>query len=425
MLDSLRSAAKSWVAKVLIGILALSFGVFWGIQDVFRGYRSDTLASVGDQDISASQFTNQFQDALRAYSRQTGQSITPDIARQIGLDRQVLMDLIRGAALDAESARLKLAISDAQLAGIIAQEPMFKGLDGQFSPELFRTILRNNNLSEAEYLASERSRFLRSAVSNSAAESFAVPKTLIEAMFRYRNEERDARFFVVTANESEIPAPTEEELKKFYDENSQTYTAPEYRSVVVMKADPADIAPKIIVSAEELQSSYDRYRTDYATPETRVIEQIVFPNMDAAKKAKERIAAGEDFLAIAKELGFDATSISLGERRKQDIPDDLLAEAAFDLPANTVSDPVQGRLSVVLLRVPKITPGVQKTLDEVKAELTNRIQLEHAKSQILDLYNSIEDARAAQTPFEEIAKKAGIPIVIVTAVDEKGLDKDG
>ncbi len=425
MLDSLRGAAKSWVAKVLIGLLALSFGVFWGIQDVFRGYHSNTLASVGDQEILAQQYTRQFQDALRAYSSRTGQSITPDIARQIGLDRQVLMDLIHGAALDAESAKLKLAVSDSQLAGIIAQDPNFKGLDGQFSPDLFRNILRNNNLTEAEFLASERTRFMRTAVSDSAAESFAVPTTLIEAAYRYRNEERDARFFVVTANETEIPAPTDAELKKFYDENPQTYTAPEFRSGVVMKADPADIAAKIIVSDEELQSNYEKYMADYATPETRVIEQIVFPNIDAAKKAKDRIAAGEDFLAIAKEMGFDAASVALGERRQEDIPDDLLAEAAFALPANTVSDPVQGRLSVVLLRVTKITPAVQKTLAEVKSELTSRIQLEQARNQILDLYNSIEDARAAQTPFEEIAKKAGIPIVIIPAVEERGLDKDG
>ncbi len=425
MLDSLRRAAKSWVAKVLIGILALSFGVFWGIQDVFRGYHSDVLASVGDQEISASQFTRQFQDALRTYSRQTGQSITPDIARQIGLDRQVLMDLVRGSALDAESNKLKLAISDQQLVGIISQQEMFKGLDGKFSAELFRNILRNNNISEADYLASERSRFLRVAVSDSAAENFSSPAALVEAAYRFRNEERDARFFVVTATDAEIAALTDDELKKYYDENQQTYTAPEFRSVVVMKADPADIAAKIIVSDEVLQANYDRYKDDYATPESRVIEQIVFPNLEAAKKAKDRMTAGEDFLAIAKEMGFDATAVSLGERRKGDIPDDLLAEAAFALPLNTISDPVQGRLSTVLLRVTKITPEIRKTLDEVKSELTSRIQLEQAKSQILDLYNSVEDARAAQTPFEEIAKKAGIPVVVAMSIDEKGLDKDG
>ena len=40
------------------------------------------------------------------------------------------------------------------------------------------------------------------------------------------------------------------------------------------------------------------------------------------------------------------------------------------------------------------------------------MQLERARDQILDLYNAVEDARAAQTKFEDIATKAGIPIVI-------------
>jgi len=425
MLDSMRKAAKGWVAKVLIGILALSFGVFWGIQDVFKGYSSDTLARVGDQEISTQEFSSQFQQALRTYSQQTGQTITPDIARQIGLDRQVLMDLVRGAALDAESSKLKLAVSNEQLAGIIAQDPMFKGMDGQFDPQLFRNILRNNNLTEADFLASERQRFLRTAISDSAAENFVAPAALIEATYRYRNEERDARYFVVKALDSEIPAPADEELKKFYDENPQVYTAPEYRSVVVMKADPADVAAKIIISDMDLQAGYDRYKADYFIPESRVIEQIVFPNMDEAKKARDRITGGEDFLVIAKEHGLDATSVSLGERRKDDIPDDLLAEAAFALPENTVSDPVQGRLSAVLLRVTKITPEVQKTLDQVKTELTSRLQMDQARNEILNTYNSVEDARAAQTPFEEIAGKGGLPVYVVAAIDEKGLDKDG
>ena len=70
--------------------------------------------------------------------------------------------------------------------------------------------MSNNGLTEAEALAKASARrFLRTAVSDSAAESFAVPVTLVEAAYRYRNEERDARFFVVERDETEIPAPTD------------------------------------------------------------------------------------------------------------------------------------------------------------------------------------------------------------------------
>jgi peptidyl-prolyl cis-trans isomerase D len=425
MLDKMRGAAKSWVAKILIGLLVISFGVFWGIQDVFRGYQADALASVGEQKITAQEFSNRLQEAIQNYAQRTGQSITPDIAREIGLDRQVLNDLMRAAALDAESGKLKLAISDTQLAAIIAKEPAFQGIDGKFDPEIFRGILRRNNLTEQMYLASERQRFLRTSISDSAAENFVAPAVLVEAAYRHRNEERDARYFVVKALDTDVPAPTDDEIKKFYDERPQDYTAPEYRNIVVMKADPADIAAGIIIDDAALQAGYEKFKPDYFTPESRTIEQIIFPSLDEAQKAKARITAGEDFLAIAKERGLDPTTINLGDRRKDDIPDSILADAAFALSEGAVSDPVQGKLSTVLLRVTKISPEHQRTLDEVKPELTARLQNELAREEILNLYNSVEDARAAQTSFEEIAKKANIPIVTVAAVDSRGLDKDG
>jgi peptidyl-prolyl cis-trans isomerase D len=425
MLDKMRGAAKSWVAKILIGLLVVSFGIFWGIQDVFRGYQSDALANVGDQKITAQEFSNRLQDAIQNYAQRTGQSITPDIAREIGLDRQVLSDLMRAAALDAETGKLKLAVSDAQLVAIIAKEPAFQGADGKFDPEVFRGVLRRNNISEQQYLASERQRFLRTSISDSAAENFVAPAILVEAAYRHRNEERDARFFVVKALETDVPAPSDDDIKKFYDERPQDYTAPEYRNIVIIKADPADVAATVAIDESALQAGYDKYKPDYFTPESRVIEQIIFPTLDEAQKAKARIAAGEDFLAIAKERGLDPTTINLGDQRKDDIPDSILADAAFALSEGAVSDPVQGKLSIVLLRVTKISPEHQRTLDEVKPELTTRLQNERAREEILNLYNSIEDARAAQTSFEEIAKKAGIPIVTVAAVDSRGLDKDG
>ena len=53
MLDSLRQGAQSWVAKALLGLLTISFGI-WGIADVFKtGLNTDVVAKVGKQEISA------------------------------------------------------------------------------------------------------------------------------------------------------------------------------------------------------------------------------------------------------------------------------------------------------------------------------------------------------------------------------------
>jgi peptidyl-prolyl cis-trans isomerase D len=424
MLDKMRGASKSWAAKVLMGLLVLSFGV-WGIADVFTFRGDNTLATVGDQEISAQDFDNYYRRWLDSYQQQTGQTITREMARQLGLDRAVLNEMMQNASIDAEATRLKLAISDGQIVDMIKLNPAFHNAKGEFDPVLFRDILERSGFTEAGYVASERQRFLRSAVSDTSSAPVGASRTMTEAVYKHRNEERDARFFIMRPAESEIPKPSDTDLKSFYDANPTLYTAPEYRGIALMKVEPQDIAPKIEVPDTEIAEAYEKYKLDYFTPETRTVLQIVFPSIDEAKKAKERMGKGEDFLAIAKERGLTEADATLGTVTKQAILDDIIGEAAFMLAEGAVSDPIQGKLSIVLLKVSKVNPEKQATLDEVKDKLKERVQLEKARMQVQDLYTTVEDARAQQQSFEEIAKANNIPFLVVSAVDAEGKDRDG
>jgi len=423
MMDVFRRAAKSWAAKLLIGLLALSFGI-WGIADVFRGYRSGALATVGGVEISAAEFQQAFSRTLQNMSRQTGQGLSQEEARKLGIDRQVLEGLINGAAVDAQAKSLKLAVSDALIAQETADNPSFKGSDGQFSKDQFVRFLESSGMSEAMYLAQERTGKLRGAIAESVIGDFVPPKALVEAFYRQRNEERDARYFTVRTAESEIAAPTEAEIKKQYDDNPATYTAPEYRAVAVISVAPADIAAKIALSEADLTAGYEKYKADYFTPERRTLLQITFPTMEEAQKAKARLAAGEDFMAIAKERGLTEADATLADKAKADLFDPAVADATFGLAEGAVSEPIKGSLSIALVKVTKVVPEKQESFEEVKAKLTERLQLERAREEIQSVYDQVEDARAAETKFEDIASRAGIPFKLVAAVDAAGLDKD-
>ena len=424
MLDRMRGAAKSWMAKVLMGLLVLSFGV-WGIADVFTFRPGSALATVGDQEITGQEFAEAYRRWLQNYREQTGQTITPEQARLLGLDRALLNDLIRNAALDGEASKMKLAVSDQQIADIIQADKNFHNAQGKFDPTIFREVLRQNGLTEAGYVAAERQRFLRGALADTVAANFVPPNTLKEAAYRHRNEQRDARYFILRPTEQDVPAPAEPDLKTYWEKNSARYTAPEYRVIAVLKADPQDLAPTIQVSDAELAAAYEKLKKDYFKPEIRAILQIPFPNVEEAKKAKERIAQGTDFMALAKERGLTEADASLGELTKDKIFDTIIADAAFKLAQDQVSDPVEGKLSVVLLKVTKITPEKQSTLDEVKADLTKRLQLEKARDAVQKAYDTVEDARAQQKSFDDIAKDVKLNLVVTSPVDAQGLGKDG
>lgn len=424
MMDSMRTAAKSWVAKLLIGLLAVSFGV-WGIADVFRFGGATGLATVGETEVTTEQFSQAFQNRLQEIARQTGQGLTPEQARGLGIDQGVLNFLIQSAALDNEASHLKLGVSSTFLAKDVVNNAAFQDSTGKFDSERFKQLLAQNGLSEAGFFAEERQRMLRQALTETAAGGMPVSAGLLEAQYRFDNEQRDARYFIVTTQESEVAAPTDDEIKKEYEANPSAYTAPEYRAVAIMKAEPADIAAKITLTDQDLAEGYEKYKGEFFTPEKRTVLQITFPTLADAEAAQQKLAAGTDFLALAKERGFTEQDVTFADKTKADFIDPAVADAAFSLAEGTVSAPVQGKLSTALLKVVKISPEHQSTLDEVKAQLTERLRLEQANEQIQSTYDAVEDARAAQTTFEDIAAKAGIPFQLVPATDAQGMDKDG
>jgi peptidyl-prolyl cis-trans isomerase D len=425
MMDTLRQSAKGWMAKVLIALLVLSFAV-WGIADVYTGgFNRGSLASVGGQDVSRQEFTEAFQNALQNLSQQRGESITPEKARAEGIDRVILSNLLRGAGLDAQADNLKLNISEETLIAEIKSTPAFLGADGKFSEAQFREVLERNGMSEAAFVAATRQDKRRDAIAEAAEAGFAPPNALLEAYHRYENEMRDTRYFVVTPAESDVPAPTEAEIKEHYEKNIANYTAPEYRGLAIVKAEPADVAAQTTVTDDELKAAYEKTKTAYFTPERRTILQIVFANAEEAKKAKERIAAGTDFLDVAKEKGLTVQDATLGTVTKAEIFDTKIAEAAFKLRQGEVSDPVQGQLSIVLLKVLTVTPEHQQSFEEAKTAVAERLKLDKATEAIKSLYDTVEDARAAQTRFEDIAKSMKLPFIAIPAVDADGLDKDG
>ncbi len=424
MMDAMRNAAKTWVAKLLLGLLALSFGV-WGIADVFTGFGQGPLASVGEQQISAEQFSTALNNQLQQLSQQTGTPISIEDARKFGIDRSVLNSLIQTAVVDDQIQKLKLGVSNAYIVAETAANPQFQDSAGKFDKDAFLRTLAQAGISEQAYLAGERRDKLRKSIADAVNEDFTPPKALIDALYRDRSEQRDARYFVIKAADSEVAAPSGDDIKKQYDGNPQSYTAPEYRTVAIMSVLPADIAKKQTVSADELTAGYEKYKLDYYTPEKRTILQLSFADEATARKAKERLAGGLDFLALAKEMGVSETDMTFTDAIKKDFIDPAVAEAAFSLAEGAISDPIKGSLTITLLKVVKVTPEVQETLEQAKQKLTDRLQLEKAEEEVQAVYDQVEDARAAQTKFEDIAKNLGISFQLIGPVDVNGRGKDG
>ena len=423
MLDAMRSRAGGWVAKIFIMLLAGSFAV-WGVADVFTSRQGDVLVTVGDVEITAEEYRDVFNRQIRAVARQIGRSITPEQAREMGLDRQILNQLIRDAAFTAQARELGLAVPDQAVANKIASNPAFQNSQGEFNPEDFRRLLAQNGLSEGEFIASERQAMLSGAISEAVNGGIEPPQPLVQALWRYGAERRDAQYFEVRADDVAVPEPTEGQLREFYEENPSLFEVPERREIALIHADPVELGGRVEISQETVEAAYERRKEEFGTPERRAIQMIPFADAEEAGAALERIRGGASFVEIAGEKGLSEDDATLGELTKGELPDPAFAEAAFALEEGEVSEPVEGRLSTALLRVTDVIPADQQPLSEVRDDLVRQLQTERGREEVLDIYDAVEDGRAAGQSFEEIAASLDLEVRSVT-VDRSGVDAEG
>jgi peptidyl-prolyl cis-trans isomerase D len=420
----MRKASSNWLGKTIMatvmGVLIISFGV-WGIADIFRGFGQSTLASVGHTEISTNEFRQLYTDKLQQIGRQFGRPLTMDQARAYGLDRQVLQQTIAEAALDEEARRLGLGQSDAETMRVILNDPNFKGAAGNFDPARFQAMIRQVGFTEQRYLADQRRVSLRRQIAGTISAGIEPPKTMIEALSRFQNEQRSIEYTKLdAAHAGAIDQPSPETLAGYFDDHKTQFRAPEYRKIAFVAVTPEEIGKWSEVSDEDAKKLFEQRRESLGTPEKREVSQMVFPSVEEASAARNRLASGLSFEDLAKERGLKAADLDLGTVAKSGILDPAIADAAFALPSGEVSQPVQGRFGVALVKVGKVEPGVEPSYETEAASLKKEIATERARKSVADLRDKMEDERGGGANVIEAAQKLGLSAVTIDAVDRSG-----
>jgi len=425
----MRKASSNWLGKtimaVVMGVLIVSFG-FWGIADIFKGFGQSTLAKVGHTEISVNEFRQIYTDRLQQIGRQFGRPLTADQARAFGFDRQVLQQTIMEAALDENARRLGLGQSDNEIRRAIFADPLFRGVGGGFDPQRFQAVIRQMGYAEPRYLADRRKLALRHQIADTMSAGLEPSKTLIEALSRFQSEQRAIDYVRLGAAQAgAIDPPSPETLAGYFDEHKAQFRAPEYRKIAFVLITPEDIGKWSEVPDQDAKKLFEERRDRYGTPEKRQVSQMVFSNVEEAQAARGRIASGLSFDDLAKERNLNSADVDLGLVTKSGILDPAIAEAAFSLPSGEVSQPVQGKFGVALVKVGAIQPGIEPSYDNVAQDLKRDIAIERARAQVATLRDKMEDERGGGASVIEAAQKLGLTPVTIEAVDRSGMTANG
>lgn len=425
MLTILRNAAGTWVAKLLLILLVLSFAV-WGISGQIMGGLGSNVVSVGDTRVSITEYRLAYDRQVSQFSQQFGRQITREQAQAFGIDQMVLAQLIAGAVLDEQAREMRLGLSRDRLAALTAEDPAFRGPDGRFDRNQFEWVLRQVGMSPNDYLKNRGQVAVRQQIVEAVSDGMAAPDTLLRAVSLYSGEDRTVEYIVLPRSLVEpVEAPSEAQVAAWFEANKASYAAPEYRTVSYIKLEPDDIADIAAIGDEEARAHYQRTISRFTKAERRTIEQIVFADEARASAALERIRAGATFEDILAEEGKTPADVLLGTFEKDKVADPAIAEAAFALEAGAVSEVVAGAFGPILLRVTAITPESVTPYEEVAEAVRKELAIDEANRILLDVHDAYEDARAGGDTMAEAAAKQRLRMVTVDAVDRNGRTPEG
>jgi peptidyl-prolyl cis-trans isomerase D len=420
MLQFIRNFAGSWVVKILFVLLILSFGI-WGIGDVFRSSTPTTVAEVGSTQIEREALDQEFRRQIERLRPMLGGNLTAEQAKQFGLLDQSLQTLIQRALFDLAAKDVGVAVGPEVVKLRIADEPAFRNQQGQFDPNIFRTVLRNNQLTENGYIAQLRGETARELVAGAVNAGVAAPKTLTQTLYRFRGEKRVAEVVTLTnASVGDVGSPDEAEITRAYEDHQVRFTAPEYRALTVAQLSPDALAADIKLDDAQLRAAYDERAAEFGTPEKRNILMTVVDDEAKAKTIAEA-AKTKGLADAAKESGVEP--VTLDGVARTELPE--LGDAAFALEQGKTSEPIKSGLGWHVLVVTGIQAGSTKSFDEVRERLASEIRKEKALDAVFSIANRVEDQLASGASLEEVAKAQGLALSKVAAVDSAGKAPDG
>ena len=424
MLDFLRRNSRSWVVKVVLGIISLVFIFFLGGGGQLAG-SSRAVATIGDAEVSVDDLQRSMQRNEQFYRQQYGDRLTPELLKMLDIPSMTLNQLVDSAVLRQEAEAIGLRVPDEALRLEIREIPAFQR-DGQFSPTAYRAVLERQGIGPAAFEYELREQLLIEQLVDVVRRGVHVSESEVREEFHRNSDEMTLEYVKISASEFESEVTVDQAaLQSWYDERADQYREPERIRVRYLEYDPKSFADKSAVTAEQIEEHYALHADlDYTVPETvsaRHILKKVTPDADEATRkgardaieaAAKRIAGGEDFAAVAKEVSEDSSAETGGDlgkfERGRMVP--AFEEAAFGLPVGQVSGVVESPFGYHLILVYEKAEGRVRPLEEVREEIVEKLANEGADAKAFDA--AAADAREAQDArsLEKVAERRGLKV---------------
>ncbi|HFZ1931569.1 peptidylprolyl isomerase [Serratia marcescens] len=410
MMDNLRAAANHVVLKIILALIILSF-VLTGVGNYLIGGSGDYAAKVNGQTIERAQLEQAFQSERSRMQQQLGDQFSA-LAGNEGymqqMRRQVLSQLIDNMLLDQYAKKLGLAVSDDQIKDAIRKAPYFQ-TNGQFDNAKYLDLIGRMGYTADNFAQSMRQQLVNQQVIQAFGESGFVLPSESQAMAALVLQERDVRLATIDLKALQAKQSAgDDELKAYYDQNKNSFIAPEQVKVSYIPLDAASMQDKVKVSEEDINAYYDQHKSSYGQPERKNYSVIQLKTEAEANAALDELKKGTDFATLAKEKSTDIisrrTGGELGWLEPETTADEL--KQANLTEKGQLSGVVKSSVGYLIVRLNDIEPEKLKPLSEVHDAIAKQVQQEKAVDAYYALQQKVSEAATSDNESLASAEEA-------------------
>ncbi|MBN5377580.1 peptidylprolyl isomerase [Serratia marcescens] len=410
MMDNLRAAANHVVLKIILALIILSF-VLTGVGNYLIGGSGDYAAKVNGQTIERAQLEQAFQSERSRMQQQLGDQFSA-LAGNEGymqqMRRQVLSQLIDNMLLDQYAKKLGLAVSDDQIKDAIRKAPYFQ-TNGQFDNAKYLDLIGRMGYTADNFAQSMRQQLVNQQLIQAFGESGFVLPSESQAMAALVLQERDVRLATIDLKALQAKQSAgDDELKAYYDQNKNSFIAPEQVKVSYIPLDAASMQDKVKVSEEDISAYYDQHKSSYGQPERKNYSVIQLKTEAEANSVLDELKKGADFATLAKEKSTDIisrrTGGELGWLEPETTADEL--KQANLTEKGQLSGVVKSSVGFLIVRLNDIEPEKVKPLSEVHDAIAKQVQQEKAVDAYYALQQKVSEAATSDNESLASAEEA-------------------
>ena len=427
MLDRMRRH-RAWL-KWSLALVVLTFVVFYipSFMDdptVAGASPNEVVASVEGRDVTAGQFQRRFQTQMAAYQQAYGGQMNAQLLRQLGIENQILQQMVDEQAALAEAERQGIQVSDEEVAAQIFAIPAFQE-NGRFVGEQrYEQILRSQRppMTKGDFEDNLRKSMMIDKLRAALTDWMSMSDAELEREFRQRNEKVKLQVVSLTADKFRDKVNVSDaDVSAYYDSHKAEYRTGERRKVKYLLVDMEQARNRATVTPTEVQNFYNQNLQQYQSPEqvraSHILLKTEGKDEAAVRKSAEDLLAqvkgGADFAQLATKFSEDEGSAKNGGDldyfgRGRMVPE--FEQAAFSMQPGQVSDLVKTQYGFHIIKMVDKKPGSTRTLDEVRAQISDQLRFQKAQQLVSEQARVLDDKIDDASDLESAAKSVGIAV---------------